>query len=157
VETATSMPSFANSLRMRGAPQVTFARAILRMRRTTSRSRPGRPSSVDAGGPSDGPPRSRARRRPLDRPHDHPPGAAHVLVRAPSDHPTGDRAPHESGVRLGESPLGENPRQGPGFARRRRAAPMVAAPRQGRRGRGWLIRPSVLRAWGEETGSAGLR
>jgi len=43
VETATSMPSFASSLRMRGAPQVTFACAILRISLTTSRSSPGRP------------------------------------------------------------------------------------------------------------------
>jgi hypothetical protein len=41
VEMATSMPSFASSFRMRGAPQVTFARDILRMRFTTSRSSPG--------------------------------------------------------------------------------------------------------------------
>ena len=44
VETATSMPSIASSLRMRGAPQVTFASAILRIRPTTSRSSPGRPT-----------------------------------------------------------------------------------------------------------------
>ncbi len=43
VEMATSMPSFASSLRMRGAPQVTFACDILRIRLTTSRSSPGRP------------------------------------------------------------------------------------------------------------------
>ncbi len=45
VDTATSMPSLASSLRMRGAPQVTFARDILRIRPTTSgasRGRPGR-------------------------------------------------------------------------------------------------------------------
>src|SRR5574337_721491 len=43
VEMATSMPSFASSLRMRGAPQVTFACDILRIRLTTSRSSLGRP------------------------------------------------------------------------------------------------------------------
>jgi hypothetical protein len=43
VETATSMPSMASSLRIRGAPQVTFACAILRISFTTSRSSPARP------------------------------------------------------------------------------------------------------------------
>ena len=43
VVTASSMPSFASSLRMRGAPHVTFAWAIRRIRFTTSRSSPGRP------------------------------------------------------------------------------------------------------------------
>jgi hypothetical protein len=43
VDTATSMPSFASSLRMRGAPQVTFAVDIFRIRPTSSRSKPGRP------------------------------------------------------------------------------------------------------------------
>ena len=43
VDTATSMPSFASSLRMRGAPQVTFALDILRIRPTSSQSKLGRP------------------------------------------------------------------------------------------------------------------
>ncbi len=43
LDTATSMPSLASSLRIRGAPQVTFAWAIRLMRLTTSRSSPGRP------------------------------------------------------------------------------------------------------------------
>jgi hypothetical protein len=43
VEAATSIPTFASSFRMRGAPQITFACAILRIRLTTSRSSPGRP------------------------------------------------------------------------------------------------------------------
>ncbi len=43
VETATSIPTFASSFRMRGAPQITFVCAILQIRLTTSRSSPGRP------------------------------------------------------------------------------------------------------------------
>lgn len=49
VETATSIPSFASSFWMRGAPQVTFACDILRIRFTTSRSSPGTPQTYGTG------------------------------------------------------------------------------------------------------------
>src|SRR6266540_2922383 len=116
VDTATSMPSLASSLRMRGAPQVTFACDILRIRPTTSGAN-GSPSQARRWPEPPSSPSRHARGLPRSR---GPTAQAYTSVTAgPGEHadllPQRRILEHELAPRLEERPhrAKERPHQFP--------------------------------------------